>query len=236
MLSKAVNQRGKRVKIHTASLARLSCTAFFAHLSCQGWTGCQRFLTVPGRAFAWSIQQRFWAAPDRRQLRAAWLSVAVIPSYFMSKVGMIPLRNTAQTSLLGSSLTCNASPKPVTTASITAERGTSIKSFYFRIVLMDFMYLQLLTNKCPVPANSVCAHSKPMRSSPGFVQIQEQPFSCLRSKFPACSPVSPCGNPPLCKREWLCEGGRGSAGKPGSGDEMANLWWHTGKEMQPLCS
>lgn len=86
---------------------------FFMHLLCPGlnWL-LEGYIVVPGRAFGWSIQQRFWTAADRRQLRAACLSVALLPGCFMLKVGIIPLRNTVQTSLLGSSLTCTISPEP----------------------------------------------------------------------------------------------------------------------------
>lgn len=86
---------------------------FFMHLLCPGlnWL-LEGYIVVPGRAFGWSIQQRFWTAADRRQLRAACLNVALLPGCFMLKVGIIPLRNTVQTSLLGSSLTCTISPEP----------------------------------------------------------------------------------------------------------------------------
>ena len=99
--------------MHVASSARLSCNCFFVHLLCPGLNllsgGC---IVVPGSAFGWSIQQRFWTAADRRQPRAACLSVAVLPGFFMFKVGMIPLRNTVQISLLGSSLTCTINHEP----------------------------------------------------------------------------------------------------------------------------
>lgn len=66
---------------------------------------------VPGRVFGWSIQQRLWTAADRRQLRAACMW-PVLPGCFVLKVGVIPLRNTVQTSLLGSLLTCTISHEP----------------------------------------------------------------------------------------------------------------------------
>lgn len=45
---------------------------FFMHLLCPGlnWL-LEGYIVAPGRAFGWSIQQRFWTAADRRQLRAA---------------------------------------------------------------------------------------------------------------------------------------------------------------------
>lgn len=141
MLSKAINQHRKRVRFHTLSPARLSCTCPFVH-TCPGLGRVEQGrIVVPGGALCWNMWS-LQSAADRWQLRAACHECGGPPGLFCVQDRKDALQNTVQTSALFLiNQHCKLQACIISRSLTASEYGIFINSFHLMAVLMDFMHL-----------------------------------------------------------------------------------------------